>query len=160
MSAQRSIRSIGAVNLCMRRATCSCRAEMRRTRAACSIGFIFMLMLMRDTGAQPNRVLRVCADPNNLPFSSRRTPGFENEIAAVLARELGANLAYTWWAQRRGFFRKGPLAGGFARSSATKLAVTPVDEAAHAGLAMAFDIAAGVHRPDAALAAELDRALV
>ena len=62
-------------------------------------------MLMFDADARPNRVLRVCADPNNLPFSSQRTPGFENEIAAVLARELGANLSYTWWAQRRGFFR-------------------------------------------------------
>src|SRR3954462_5867483 len=114
----------------MRRATCTCRAEMRRTTTACSISFIIALMLMFDADARPNRVLRVCADPNNLPFSSQRTPGFENEIATVLARELGANLAYTWWAQRRGFFRNTlkaqicdvvigvPVGLGMARSTA------------------------------------------
>lgn len=51
------------------------------------------------------RTLRVCADPNNLPFSSRRLDGFENRIAAVVARELGARVAYVWWPQRRGFLR-------------------------------------------------------
>jgi mxaJ protein len=51
------------------------------------------------------RELRVCADPNNLPFSNRRGEGFENRIADLIARELGANLHYTWWAQRRGFVR-------------------------------------------------------
>jgi mxaJ protein len=51
------------------------------------------------------RLLRVCADPNNLPFSNRRQEGFENEIASLVAREMGARLEYTWWAQRRGFIR-------------------------------------------------------
>jgi len=50
-------------------------------------------------------VLRVCADPNNLPFSNERGEGFENRVAELLARELGAKLEYTWWAQRRGFVR-------------------------------------------------------
>ena len=50
--------------------------------------------------------LRVCADPNNLPFSNARGEGFENEIAAILARDLGlGGVAYTWWPQRRGFIR-------------------------------------------------------
>lgn len=49
--------------------------------------------------------LRVCADPNNLPFSNERGEGFENRIAEVLGRELGAAVRYTWWAQRRGFVR-------------------------------------------------------
>jgi mxaJ protein len=49
--------------------------------------------------------LRVCADPNNLPFSNERGEGFENRIAQVLARELGATVRYTWWPQRRGFLR-------------------------------------------------------
>jgi hypothetical protein len=49
--------------------------------------------------------LRVCADPNNLPFSNSRGEGFENRIAALLARDLGQRLEYTWWAQRRGFVR-------------------------------------------------------
>jgi mxaJ protein len=55
--------------------------------------------------AHGTRVLRVCADPNNLPFSNQRLEGFENRIAALLARELDAEVSYTWWAQRRGFFR-------------------------------------------------------
>ena len=51
------------------------------------------------------RVLRVCADPNNLPFSSIKERGFENLLAELIARELDADLEYTWWAQRRGFIR-------------------------------------------------------
>jgi mxaJ protein len=51
------------------------------------------------------RELRVCADPNNLPFSNDRMEGFENKIAAVIAQEIHADISYTWWAQRRGFVR-------------------------------------------------------
>ncbi|HJP58110.1 MAG TPA: substrate-binding domain-containing protein [Gemmatimonadales bacterium] len=51
------------------------------------------------------RELRVCADPNNLPFTNRAGEGFENRIAELVARDLHARLSYTWWAQRRGFFR-------------------------------------------------------
>lgn len=51
-------------------------------------------------------MLRVCADPNNLPYSSQDAPGFENELAELLARELGARVEYTWWPQRRGFVRQ------------------------------------------------------
>ncbi|HEY0480077.1 MAG TPA: substrate-binding domain-containing protein [Kofleriaceae bacterium] len=237
---------------------------------------LLVVFVATGAGGAPRRELRVCADPNNLPFSSDHAPGFENQIAQVLANQLGAKLTYTWWAQRRGFFRNtlkartcdvvigvpvglgmarttapyyrsayafvsradralavhslddprlrrwkigvqlvgddgantppvhalarrgivdnvvgftvfgdyarqsppadvvravvdgkidvalvwGPLAGGFARTSATRLAVTPVDQATDSGLALAFDIAVGVRRPDAELAAELDRALV
>jgi mxaJ protein len=56
-------------------------------------------------GTASARELRVCADPNNLPFSNERGEGFENRIAALVARELHAELRYTWWAQRRGFVR-------------------------------------------------------
>ena len=59
----------------------------------------------RQSEARPARKLRVCADPNNLPFSNQRLEGFENKIAALLARELQAEVEYTWWAQRRGFIR-------------------------------------------------------
>ena len=54
---------------------------------------------------RPAGVLRVCADPNNLPFSNERREGFENKIAELLAHDLGERVEYTWWAQRRGFFR-------------------------------------------------------
>jgi mxaJ protein len=49
--------------------------------------------------------LRVCADPNNLPFSNRSGAGFENRLAEMLARDLATTVEYTWWAQRRGFIR-------------------------------------------------------
>jgi mxaJ protein len=56
--------------------------------------------------AQPERVLRVCADPNNLPFSNDRGQGFENRIAEMIAQDLDARVEYTWYAQRRGFIRE------------------------------------------------------
>jgi mxaJ protein len=52
------------------------------------------------------RVLRVAADPNNLPLSNDKGEGFENKLAQLLAKELDADLQYVWHAQRRGFFRE------------------------------------------------------
>ena len=52
------------------------------------------------------RLLRVCAEPDNLPLSSEQENGFENRIARLLADELGAKLVYAWQPQRRGFVRK------------------------------------------------------
>ncbi|WP_305098021.1 substrate-binding domain-containing protein [Croceibacterium aestuarii] len=49
--------------------------------------------------------LKVCADPNNLPFSNRAGEGFENKLAELIASDLDRPIAYTWWAQRRGFVR-------------------------------------------------------
>src|SRR5438067_628783 len=51
------------------------------------------------------RVLRVRADPNNLPYSNEKQQGFENAIASLMARDLKARVDYTWWPQRRGFVR-------------------------------------------------------
>jgi mxaJ protein len=48
---------------------------------------------------------RVCADPNNLPYSNKQGEGFENKIANLIARKMNVPLEYTWFAQRRGFFR-------------------------------------------------------
>jgi quinoprotein dehydrogenase-associated probable ABC transporter substrate-binding protein len=50
--------------------------------------------------------LRVCADPNNLPFSNRREEGFDNRIADLVASELGRPLRYVWLPERRGFVRR------------------------------------------------------
>lgn len=55
--------------------------------------------------SSPPSAFRVCADPNNLPFSNQRQEGFENKIAELLAKELQRELQYTWWPQRRGFLR-------------------------------------------------------
>src|SRR4051812_17891077 len=61
--------------------------------------------IAQDREAPSRRVLRVSADPNNLPFTNDRLEGFENKIAVLLAREMDADLSYVWRAQRRGFFR-------------------------------------------------------
>jgi len=63
-------------------------------------GFALVFATIADA-----RELRVCADPNNLPFSNERGEGFENKIAELIANELGVTLSYTWWAERRGFIR-------------------------------------------------------
>lgn len=52
------------------------------------------------------RVLRVCADPANLPFSGKAEPGFENKIADIVADELGVKVEYTWFPQATGFIRR------------------------------------------------------
>ena len=54
---------------------------------------------------------RVCADPNNLPFSNDKGEGFENKLAELIAKELGKRVTYFWWAQRRGFVRNTLKAG-------------------------------------------------
>jgi quinoprotein dehydrogenase-associated probable ABC transporter substrate-binding protein len=60
-------------------------------------------------GAAPassdEHVLRVCADPDNLPLSNARGEGYENKIAEQLARDLGRKLEYTYFPQRMGFVR-------------------------------------------------------
>jgi mxaJ protein len=52
-----------------------------------------------------NGTFRVCADPNNLPYSNDKLEGFENKIASLFAKDLGATPSYTWWPDRRGFIR-------------------------------------------------------
>ena len=49
--------------------------------------------------------LRVCADPNLLPFSNDKLEGYENKIAAMIGEELGVPVVYTWWPQTIGFVR-------------------------------------------------------
>src|SRR4051812_38310844 len=82
-----------------------------------------------STGADPG-VLRVCADPDNLPYSSADESGFEYRIARLLADDLHRRLEYEWQPQRRGFVRKTVGAGlcevfigvpaGFERVSTTR----------------------------------------
>jgi quinoprotein dehydrogenase-associated probable ABC transporter substrate-binding protein len=51
------------------------------------------------------KVLRVCADPNNMPFSNEKQEGFENKVAELFARQLGKEVGYTWFPQATGFVR-------------------------------------------------------
>jgi mxaJ protein len=53
----------------------------------------------------PLLALRVCADPDYLPYSNRASAGFENKIASSIARDLGETVEYTWASYRgRGGF--------------------------------------------------------
>jgi mxaJ protein len=49
--------------------------------------------------------IRVCADPDNLPYSNQERQGFENKIAEVMAQELGTSLEYYWWPAQMGLVR-------------------------------------------------------
>jgi mxaJ protein len=55
--------------------------------------------------APEKKEFRVCADPDNMPFSNRQMEGFENKIATLLAKSFETTPTYIWWGQRRGFIR-------------------------------------------------------
>ena len=71
---------------------------------------ILAALLVTAAPAEP-RMLKVCADPNNLPFSNAEEEGFENRIVRIVAQELGAGIQYVWHAQRRGNVRETLNAG-------------------------------------------------
>jgi quinoprotein dehydrogenase-associated probable ABC transporter substrate-binding protein len=80
----------------------------RARRAALS--WIFATLGATTAAAQTSDlvvrdVLRVCADPANLPFTNEAGAGFENKIAELLARDLGVPVQYTWFPQATGFVR-------------------------------------------------------
>jgi mxaJ protein len=56
--------------------------------------------------AAASSALKVCADPDNLPFSNRQAQGFDNRIAALLARDLGRKVEFVWQRAGRGFVRE------------------------------------------------------
>ena len=79
----------------------SSRCRDTRRFAACALALIVAFTARLDA-----RELRVCADPDNLPYSDRDARGFENRIAELVARDLGAKLRYYWLPQWRGYARK------------------------------------------------------
>lgn len=70
-----------------------------RIKALCILWFALAPICARaDT-------LRVCADPNNMPFSNRAGQGFENRIAALVARQMGDNVVYVYAKQNDKFVK-------------------------------------------------------
>lgn len=63
-------------------------------------------LLISISAAAQERELRVCADPDNMPFSNAKQQGFENHIAQLVAANLGAHLTYVWQRMGRGFVRE------------------------------------------------------
>jgi mxaJ protein len=58
----------------------------------CRISAVALAVFCVCCAAAQAATFRVCAEPDNLPFSNRAGEGFENRIAAVLARDLGSEL--------------------------------------------------------------------
>jgi mxaJ protein len=58
----------------------------------------------RPAPYQPG-LLRVCNDPDNMPFSNQKGEGFENKLAQLIASDWKAKLEYVWYPTRRGYFR-------------------------------------------------------
>ena len=65
----------------------------------------FAALAGAQESAPPEAVLRVCADPHNMPLSNQGGEGYENQIAQLLARDLGRKVEYTFFPQRMGFVR-------------------------------------------------------
>jgi mxaJ protein len=85
------------------------RARLGALLAMTSIGVasvIFPQGAGADANAAEKNVLRVCGDPNNMPFSNQKLEGIENQIAAVLAKELGWQVEYVWWPHQRGLVKR------------------------------------------------------
>lgn len=78
-------------------------------RVAIVSGFIVVMTLFpfawQAWGGHVNP-LRVCGDPNNLPFSNKQSEGFENKIAEVISKELKIDLTYFWWPHQMGLVRR------------------------------------------------------
>jgi mxaJ protein len=76
------------------------------------VAAVLLLGLVGASGtAADATALRVCSDPNNLPYSNRAGAGFEDAIARLVASELELPLEHHFWAQRRGFVRNTLKAG-------------------------------------------------
>ena len=84
------------------------------------------------------KVLRVCADPNNLPFSNDKGEGFENKLAELFAAKLGKTLSYTYYPGATGFVRitlgsyRCDVIMGFAQGSDLVQATNPYYRSAYA----------------------------
>jgi quinoprotein dehydrogenase-associated probable ABC transporter substrate-binding protein len=78
----------------------------RRWRVFASVAFASVALTAQAAAAERSeQVLRVCADPDNMPLSNRNGEGYENRIAEELARDLGRRVEYTYFPQRMGFVR-------------------------------------------------------
>jgi mxaJ protein len=51
-------------------------------------------------------LLRICADPDNMPLSNQKGEGFEQKIAELIGKEWNTKIEYAWWPVRRGFFSR------------------------------------------------------
>ena len=65
----------------------------------------WVLPAFAQADSQDRKALRVCQDPNNLPFSSTNGAGLENRIADIFGKALGLPVTYYSFPQRMAFIR-------------------------------------------------------
>lgn len=73
-----------------------------RRRICCGL---LLSLVSAGVAAWEGNTVKVCADPNNPPYSDQKGTGFENKIAEMLGKSLGKKVEYTWFPQRLGFIR-------------------------------------------------------
>jgi len=83
------------------------RGRPVRSLAAVAACLVLAALLAAPSaqGAEPASAafLRVCADPDNMPFSDAKGEGFENRLAELIAEKLGARLDYSWFPEATGY---------------------------------------------------------
>ena len=84
---------------------------MSRLTALARVAVLAGLALGAAARPQSAPVLKICADPDNLPSSNQREEGFDNKIARLVAADLGYTVENVWWPHRRGFVRNTIRAG-------------------------------------------------
>ncbi|MBV8631328.1 MAG: quinoprotein dehydrogenase-associated putative ABC transporter substrate-binding protein [Silvibacterium sp.] len=72
----------------------------------CSRFLRLIVVAMAAAGIAMATPLRICADPDNLPYSNRAAQGFDNRIAVLIAHEIGREPEFVWARSRRGFLRE------------------------------------------------------
>ncbi len=65
-----------------------------------------LLVLLSAAASAAAKPLRICADPDDLPFSNQATQGFDNRIAILVAHDLHRDPVFVWTRSRRGFLRE------------------------------------------------------
>jgi mxaJ protein len=72
---------------------------------AMSLGLICLVFAPAPASAAPEggSVLRVCADPDNMPFSNEKGEGFENKLAELMAQKLDSKIEYSWFPEATGY---------------------------------------------------------
>jgi quinoprotein dehydrogenase-associated probable ABC transporter substrate-binding protein len=81
-----------------------------KTIASTLVGAVFTAVALvapqaQAATAQEKGILRVCADPNSMPFSNQAGEGLENRIAEMMAKDFGWKVEFFFFPQRMAFFR-------------------------------------------------------
>ncbi len=78
----------------------------RPAGATAPLAMAVLAVVLSGSAAAGDWELKVCADPDNLPFSNKAGEGFDNKIVEILAADLNADLTYVWLSDLRGQTRQ------------------------------------------------------